>query len=164
MLDGSRFIRDNDPVIRPRLFWVFALVAVLSTALAPQAFASWVCEGRTCGITLLLCCCTSPDAGRDAKCDTGSRTQSGSSVCPASCECVLTVSNLDTTRPTPISLQVAPAELFALLPVTFHYVAPSPAEELPHLGETRGPPPRVLALGTPTLRGPPSLTFPHIGV
>lgn len=147
-----------------RSLWILALLAVLSTALAPQAFASWVCEGRTCGTTL-LCCCTSPEPGQDANCNQGSGAQAGASTtCATECECVLTVSNLDSAGSSQPNLYSAPIVAAVFLPYGVTYVAPAPAEKTPHVGETRGPPVRSLCLFTPVLRGPPVLTFPVIGV
>jgi hypothetical protein len=145
-------------MIRLRTFLVFTLLAMLFTALAPQALASWVCEGRTCGIATQTCCCFAAAAARDPRCGNPRPVKSGTSVCSSQCKCVLSSSILDSASTTQPIVQAVAAELPGLLPNAFEYHLPAPAVELPHQGEGRGPPPALRCFATPALRGPPSLT------
>jgi hypothetical protein len=154
---------NNGFVIRFRTIWTLALLAALSVALAPQSLAAWVCEGRTCGTTPLFCCCSAPGNAGDANCNTSVNPTPGAG-CPSGCECVLTVTNADTTAPPPLAGQLTAPDLALVSAVFSAYPAAAPAEEMPHVGETRGPPQRLLCLAAPVLRGPPSLSVPHTGV
>lgn len=147
---------------RWRTIWIFALLVTLWSALVPQAAASWECEGRTCG-TALLCCCMGPDAARDANCrtDAAPSQATGTSDCPASCNCVLAVQTPETARPA--AGIAAPLLHVALLPQAPGLVGPLPSEVVARSIEPRGPPAPHTCLSTPVLRGPPALTLSTIG-
>jgi len=155
---------NNNRVRYFRTIWVLALVAMLVTAFVPQAVASWVCEGRTCGIALWFCCCSAPEDSQDPNCASAPRAVAdGVSNCPANCNCVLTVTNADGSRPSYAATFVAPLYAPALVVPKVSYHGPVPTELLAHSIESRGPPRASICLATPALRGPPCLNASLIG-
>lgn len=156
----------NTAVRRFRCFWLLALLAVLYTTLAPQALASWACEGRTCGTSFWACCCIGPETAQDGNCRSEVSIPDGeaSAACPAECNCVLTVTSAHSPRPSTPAHELLPVFVAALLPLGSPVLDPLPTEALVQAIETRGPPIPVLCLATPVLRGPPVLMLPVIGV
>jgi hypothetical protein len=165
---GIEVYRDsghNTAVRRFRTIWVLTLMALLVSAVAPQASASWQCEGRTCGTTLWFCCCLSPDAPKDANCGSAGTTAegSGTAACPSDCNCVLTVEAPDDARfVSPVGL-AAPVFHPVLLPQAPVLLGPMPTEIVARSIDTRGPPRTPICLATPVLRGPPALMSSTIG-
>lgn len=137
---------------------------MLTTAGAPQALASWECEGRTCGTSLWFCCCSTPEGPQDPNCGTGAATTGAAGMaCPAACNCVLTVESVESAR---AAMAVSAHQVFhapAALSQAPFLVEPLPTEVVARSFESRGPPASKTCLSTPALRGPPALTFTPIG-
>lgn len=146
-------------VRRLRSIWLVVAFGLLFTSLAPEALASWQCEGRTCGTTLWFCCCKSPEAAQDSNCATvqAPSEEGATAGCPANCNCTLTIRNAEAGRLPTATVAVH------VFPVSWVGVAPPLSVALPKAVclrqvESRGPPPASVALATPALRGPPALT------
>lgn len=156
MLDGLTIM---GAVRRFRSIWLLVAFGLLVTTFAPEALASWQCEGRTCGTTLWFCCCKAPTTAQDANCATAqTQEEEGASAgCPAGCNCVLTVRSADEGR-TPSTQAVAHTAPVAWIGIarTMHIALPK-ATYLSRV-EGRGPPLLNVCFVTPVLRGPPVLT------
>jgi hypothetical protein len=144
-------------VIHFRTLWRLALLALLLSVCSPEARASWQCEGRTCGTSLWFCCCVSPVNAQDSNCPTAVRTAStrNAQVCPSECQCVLTVSAVDTEVASTSPLAVAPHYCPALATRRVAFVVPVPTGGTIRSVEGRGPPPRPIVFASPSLRAPP---------
>lgn len=141
-----------------RSFWRLALFTLLLSICAPEALATWQCEGRTCGTTLWFCCCVSPTSAQDGNCPTSARpgtARGGAQVCPSQCQCVLTVAATD-TEATRVAATVAIADYVpAIVSPRPELPVPVPTGGAIRTVEGRGPPPRSSVFATPSLRAPP---------
>lgn len=160
-------MRNNTGVKSFRNVWILALVAMLTTAFAPQALAAWQCEGRTCGVSLWSCCCVSTDGQQDVNCGGDqAKTKSLNTAaqgCNTDCNCVLTVKAAENGRVGQTATPLLMTYALAALPEHPPLVEPLPTERIARAVENRGPPAPKICLATPVLRGPPALTSSHIG-
>lgn len=140
-------------------------MAMLATALTPQALASWECEGRTCGTSIWFCCCAAPEGEQDANCESVDLPAADDAdlSCPASCNCVLTISAGDGGQLAAVATTGRIVESPAALPQPLSLSGLLPARFLFETVETRGPPAAKLCLATPSLRGPPALHPSTVG-
>jgi hypothetical protein len=137
------------------------LLALLMTLPLPTLGAgAWYCEGRPCGVSLLLCCCTSPDSFRDANCQEDAHFQTtptaeteGMLACANGCQCEMVV-----TAESPCkaegSVTFAVSALAVLLPLT-PVSAPLISTTLMLPMEIRGPPVAPVSVLPLGLRAPP---------
>ena len=138
---------------------------MLTSAFAPQALASWQCEGRTCGTTLWFCCCIAPEGTQDPNCaDTdASPAGSGSLNCPSECNCTLTVTSAENSQVVATAAASFLVDAPAIVTQVSRLTLTTPTEILARSLQDRGPPAPKASLATPVLRGPPSPTFPIFG-
>jgi hypothetical protein len=150
-------------VRRFRPIWTLALFLLLWATAAPQAFASWTCDGRVCS-TGWSCCCVLPTSSQDRNCAASAGPATGAAgVCAASCACVSTVQSWDTDR-SAASVAVHPPVIHvALMPPPPADLGPLPTELVARSRSLRGPPAAAGHILMPALRGPPVLTSPSIG-
>lgn len=140
-----------------RILWLVTLIALLFSAVAPQAYASWQCEGRLCGTTPWQCCCYSPDLEKERDCPAEVTPQAHTTVCPSSdCGCTMALRSDDADRPTAATVHFALDFTPALLPPAPLTLGPLPTEKIARSLEARGPPGPLLALSSHRLRGPPA--------
>lgn len=142
------------------MLWFVALLALLVSTAAPQAFASWQCEGRACGSSPWQCCCFSLEKEGGDGCSSEAKRaahDAHAGVCPSSdCRCTLVVQATDTTHPSaPAGLSVPHFALAMPQPAPV-VPAPLPTEKVARSVESRGPPGPLVALTAHQLRGPPS--------
>lgn len=154
---------DNTAVRTRRIIWLFTLCALLIGTLAPEALATWQCEGRACGTSLWFCCCLSPAESQDSRC-AGSLPagRDGAGGCRTACNCVLTVRTPDPGR---VSMAGSPPTVVLCdlgFPVVC-YEVPAKIRMSARSFEGRGPPPLSLADAPTALRGPPCMTPSLIG-
>ena len=151
-------------VRRFRTIWTLGLFLLLWSTAAPQAFASWSCDGRVCS-TGWSCCCVLPTPSQDRNCGVASAGPATgmAGVCAASCACVSTVQSWDVDRSAAVLAVHVPIIHVALMPPPPAHLGPLPTELVARSHSLRGPPPTAGHLFTPALRGPPALTSPTIG-
>lgn len=149
-----------------RTIWLLGVLALLFSAVAPEALASWQCEGRACGISMWACCCIGPAGARDQQCaslqsagNSLAERGAGVSACPSNCKCEMITRSVESIRPA-ITVSLSAPYHCPALPVAPVSLGQVPTQRLAHSIESRGPPLPLLCLSTPVLRGPPALTFP----
>jgi hypothetical protein len=145
-------------VRRNRTIWLLALLAILSGAVAPQALATWVCEGRACGTTRWVCCCLTQGAAEvDACPDPYQGTvQAPEGSCPSSdCQCQMTLAESETGATLVAPTTIAPVWHVTALPPGRVVIHCLPTEKIARTAESRGPPRPIVAFASPLLRAPP---------
>lgn len=149
---------------RFRINWLLALLAVMSLTISPQAYASWVCEGRSCGTSFFSCCCVSPEQVQDPNCSE-KRESAGAAEAPCAteCGCVLTVRSADTTKSSVDNTWASNLLQAAALPKGWIEIEAPLRSEVPTPRETRGPPTGPASRRPPGLRAPPADASSRIG-
>lgn len=128
---------------------------ILSSLLAPAAFATWECEGRTCSTSLWGCCCDSSAGARDSKCGISSRPAPARGVCAAGCSCLLKIQAVPLPHHSFVPSVPVPVFYPVILPAAPAITVVVPTEAMARAIETRGPPVLSRPFALPSLRAPP---------
>lgn len=144
--------------------WHLAFFAMVLSAFAPRAGASWQCDGRICGVVAWICCCVQPTTDHDPNCgpspaeaqkhfNSASHSQEVG-ACVADCHCTMVVKNAKQPLSRTVFFSPSSISAVAVLPVAIVFQVPHTAGVVQPL-ESRGPPPNAAFFPSHSLRAPP---------